>query len=284
MNNMKYFSLKNLVIVAVLALFVYSAFVTVNPTDKIAVLEVNGIIKNPKKYLDSIRKIKDNEAIKGMIVRINSPGGTVGSSQEIYSSLVDLNKSIPVVSSIVDVGASGGYLVACGSSYIFANSGSITGSIGVISQYYDISELMKFLKLDVEIIKSGRLKDIGNPTKKLRDDERKLLNALLKDVHGQFQLVVQERRGLTDREIKNISDGRIFSGNQALKLKLIDGIGGLESAKEYIEKKIELYDLELEYFPKRKRKFFDRILPELDSEDLGVRFIKKLYYLYSPDF
>ncbi|MBT89320.1 MAG: signal peptide peptidase SppA [Spirochaetales bacterium] len=284
MNNMKYFSLKNLVIVAVLALFVYSAFVTVNPTDKIAVLEVNGIIKNPKKYLDSIRKIKDNEAIKGMIVRINSPGGTVGSSQEIYSSLVDLNKSIPVVSSIVDVGASGGYLVACGSSYIFANSGSITGSIGVISQYYDISELMKFLKLDVEIIKSGRLKDMGNPTKKLRDDERKLLNALLKDVHGQFQLVVQERRGLTDREIKNISDGRIFSGNQALKLKLIDGIGGLESAKEYIEKKIELYDLELEYFPKRKRKFFDRILPELDSEDLGVRFIKKLYYLYSPDF
>ena len=284
MNNMKYFSLKNLVIVAVLALFVYSAFVTVNPTDKIAVLEVNGIIKNPKKYLDSIRKIKDNEAIKGMIVRINSPGGTVGSSQEIYSSLVDLNKSIPVVSSIVDVGASGGYLVACGSSYIFANSGSITGSIGVISQYYDISELMKFLKLDVEIVKSGRLKDMGNPTKKLRDDERKLLNALLKDVHGQFQLVVQERRGLTDREIKNISDGRIFSGNQALKLKLIDGIGGLESAKEYIEKKIELYDLELEYFPKRKRKFFDRILPELDSEDLGVRFIKKLYYLYSPDF
>ena len=281
---MKYFSLKNLVIVAVLALFVYSAFVTVNPTDKIAVLEVNGIIKNPKKYLDSIRKIKDNEAIKGMIVRINSPGGTVGSSQEIYSSLVDLNKSIPVVSSIVDVGASGGYLVACGSSYIFANSGSITGSIGVISQYYDISELMKFLKLDVEIVKSGRLKDMGNPTKKLRDDERKLLNALLKDVHGQFQLVVQERRGLTDREIKNISDGRIFSGNQALKLKLIDGIGGLESAKEYIEKKIELYDLELEYFPKRKRKFFDRILPELDSEDLGVRFIKKLYYLYSPDF
>ena len=101
-----------------LGLFVYSAFVTVNPTDKIAVLEVNGIIKNPKKYLDSIRRIKDNEGIKGMIVRINSPGGTVGSSQEIYSSLVDLNKSIPVVSSIIDVGASGGYLIACGSSYI----------------------------------------------------------------------------------------------------------------------------------------------------------------------
>jgi protease-4 len=284
MNNMKYFSLKNLVIVAVLGLFVYSAFVTVNPTDKIAILEVNGIIKNPKKYLDSIRRIKDTEGIKGMIVRINSPGGTVGSSQEIYSSLVDLNKSIPVVSSIVDVGASGGYLIACGSSYIFANSGSITGSIGVISQYYDISELMKFLKLDVEIIKSGRLKDIGNPTKKLSGDERKLLNALLKDVHSQFQLVVQERRNLTDREMKNISDGRIFSGNQALKLKLIDGIGGLESAKEYIEKKIGLYDLELEYFPKRKRKLFDRMLPELSSEDLGAKFIKKLYYLYSPDF
>ena len=96
--------------------------------------------------------------------------------------------------------------------------------------------------------------------------------------------LVKLERELDNNVIEIISDGRIFSGNQALKLKLIDGIGGLESAKEYIEKKIGLYDLELEYFPKRKRKLFDRILPELSSEDLGAKFIKKLYYLYSPDF
>jgi len=217
-------------------------------------------------------------------VRIDSPGGTVGASQEIYSSLINLNKSIPVVSSIIDVGASGGYLIACGSSYIFANSGSITGSIGVISRYYNASELIKFLKVDIQIIKSGQLKDIGSPFKELNNNEKELLNELIKDVHNQFKLVVQERRKLTGAEIESISDGRIFSGNQALRLKLIDAIGGLESAKEYIEKNLDLHDLKLEYFPRKKEKLLDKIISLLNSENLGTTFIKKLYYLYSPDF
>ena len=282
--TMKIFNLKNILIFLVVAFFAYSALETINPTNKIAVLEIYGVIKNPKKYLESIEKIKEDKSIKALIVRIDSPGGTVGSSQEIYNSLMNLNNFMPVVSSIVDIGASGGYLVACGTSYIFANSGSITGSIGVISQYYDASELIKFLKFKVEVIKSGQLKDIGSPLKKLDDNERKLLNELIKDVHRQFELVVKERRKLTDTEIEKISDGRIFSGNQALALKLIDAIGGLESAKAYVEKNIDLYDLKLEYFPRKKRTLIDRIIPLLNGESLGTNFAKKLYYLYSPNF
>ena len=114
-----------------------------------------------------MRDISEDDSIKGLIVRIDSPGGTVGSSQEIHESLIKLSNKIPTVASIVDIGASGGYLIACGTSHIFANSGSITGSIGVISQYYNFSKLIKFLKFDIETIKSGQMKDIGDSSKAL---------------------------------------------------------------------------------------------------------------------
>jgi len=213
---------KNIFIFVLTIIILFVSFNPTSITKKIAILEIDGVIKNPKAYLASIDKIKNDSSIKGLIIRIDSPGGTVGSSQEIYNSLLDLSSKIPVVSSIVDIGASGGYLIACGSSYIFANSGSITGSIGVISQYYDFSELIKFLRFDIDIVKSGAMKDIGNPTKSLSSKEKKLLNILIQDVHNQFKSVVKERRKLNDKEINSVSDGRIFSGNQALNLKLID--------------------------------------------------------------
>ena len=272
----KKISVKNALILIVLCTFIYSAFLTINPPNKIAVLEITGVIRSPKAYLKSIEEFLDDESIKAVIIRIDSPGGTVGSSQEIYNSLINLNESKLVVSSIVDIGASGGYMIACGSSYIFANPGSITGSIGVITQYYDLSKLIKYLKVNIEVVKSGELKDIGTPRRELTEDEKKILSLIIEDVHSQFKQVVKDRRKLSEKEIELVADGRIFSGNQAKKLKLVDATGGLESAIKYIENILELEDLDIEYFPKKKEKLLDKIIPEIKSE-----YFEKLYYLYN---
>ena len=272
----KKISVKNALILIVLCTFIYSAFLTINPPNKIAVLEITGVIRSPKAYLKSIEEFLDDESIKAVIIRIDSPGGTVGSSQEIYNSLINLNESKLVVSSIVDIGASGGYMIACGSSYIFANPGSITGSIGVITQYYDLSKLIKYLKVNIEVVKSGELKDIGTPRRELTEDEKKILSLIIEDVHSQFKQVVKDRRKLSEKEIELVADGRIFSGNQAKKLKLVDATGGLESAIKYIEDILELEDLDIEYFPKKKEKLLDKIIPEIKSE-----YFEKLYYLFN---
>ena len=246
-------------------------------------LQIYGVIDNPKNYLKSINNISKDTKIKGLIVRIDSPGGTVGSSQEIYESLKDIQKKIPVVASIIDVGASGGYLIACGAETIFANSGSITGSIGVISQYYDASKLLEFLKFNVEILKSGEYKDSGTPTRSLSENEKNLLNKLLKDIHQQFKSVVQKERGLTTEETELVSQGQIFSGEEAAELKLVDYIGGLSKAKDFILNKVGEGDMELDIFPKKEEKLIDKIIPEtLKINSLESILFKKMLYLYTP--
>ncbi len=284
MIKLRDLNLKKIIISTVIILFILSGFLTIGSSEKIAILEIKGVIKAPKEYLKSIREIEDDDSIKGVIVRIDSPGGTVGSSQEIYQSLKELSKKLPTISSIVDIGASGGYMIACGTSYIFANSGSITGSIGVISQYYDFSKLIKFLRFDIEIVKSGKMKDVGNPTKKLTDKEKKLLNILVKDIHKQFMSTVAKERGLTKKEVESVSDGRIFSGNQALALKLVDEIGGLDNAIKYIKDSVGVDSVNLEYFPKKEKKLLDGVIPSINNTSIINFLNKKLYYLYSPKF
>ena len=254
--------LKYIIVGIILLLFILSSSSNFLDSNRIAVLEINGVIDNPKDYLKSIDNISKDSKIKGLIVRIDSPGGTVGSSQEIYESLKDIQKKIPVVASIIDVGASGGYLIACGAETIFANSGSITGSIGVISQYYDASKLLEFLKFNVEILKSGEYKDSGTPTRSLSENEKNLLNKLLKDIHQQFKSVVQKERGLTTEETELVSQGQIFSGEEAAELKLVDYIGGLSKAKDFILNKVGEGDMELDIFPKKEEKLIDKIIPE----------------------
>ena len=284
MVNLKNLNFKKILIAIVIVLFSLSAFFSLSPGEKIAIIEIKGVIKSPKEYLESIREIDEDDSFKGVIVRIDSPGGTVGSSQEIYDSLNKLSKKIPTISSIIDIGASGGYMIACGTSYIFANSGSITGSIGVISQYYDFSKLIKFLRFEIEIVKSGKMKDIGNPAKKLTEKEKKLLNILVKDIHEQFKSTVAKERGLSEKEVELISDGRIFSGKQALTLKLVDEIGGLDKAIDYIKENAGIDSVNLEHFPKKEKKLLEGIVPSLNNSSIINFLNKKLYYLYSPKF
>ena len=282
MDKTKGLQIKKILIGLVLILFLVSAFFSFSSRDTIAILEIQGIIKNPKIYLQSLKDIREDSSIKALIVRIDSPGGTVGSSQEIHASLINLSKEIPTVASIIDIGASGGYLIACGTSYIFANPGSITGSIGVISQYYNFSKLIKFLKFDIEIVKSGEMKDISSPTKSLSKEEKEVLSVLVEDIHKQFRESVANRRGLSNEEAVSVSDGRVFSGKQALNLRLIDELGGLASAIEYIEKEIGLSDLDLEYYPIIEKKLFDNLIPSIKNSVFSNIMNKKLFYLYSP--
>lgn len=280
---MKFFNLKYILISLVVLLFIFSSFSNVIKGERIAVLEINGVIENPKIYLINLEKIKSDKNIKGLIVRVNSPGGTVGSSQEIYNSLKELRPDLPVVASIVDIGASGGYMISCGAEHIMANSGSITGSIGVISQYYNLSELLKFIKLDIEVLKSGKFKDTSSINKALSAEEKELINNLLIDIHEQFKEIVKIERKLDTKEIEIVSKGQIFTGKQAKELKLVDSLGGLNNAKQYIENKIGLTDLELDYYPKKKEKLIDKLIPSaLVNKEFYRSITHKILYLYSP--
>ncbi len=198
--------------------------------DKIAVLNVEGPIIDPIEHLESLDRIRKNEAIKALVVRINSPGGAVGPSQEIYSEIGSIKGEIPVVASMGAVAASGGYYIACAADTIFANPGTITGSIGVVAQFLNYKHLLKWAKIDVEVIKSGDFKDVGSPLRTMKKEEIEYIQTLIDNVHDQFKNAVQTSRDIDKSGIERISDGKIFSGEQALELKLVDRIGNLSSA------------------------------------------------------
>tara|TARA_Y100001936_G_scaffold202465_1_gene205069 strand:+ start:264 stop:1097 length:834 start_codon:yes stop_codon:yes gene_type:complete len=275
--------IRYILIISVLLLFGFGSLSKLFESDKIAVLEIKGVIENPKKIINSLADIKNNEIYKGLIVRIDSPGGTVGSSQEIYSFIKEIRKKIPVVASIVDIGASGGYLIACSAEHIIANPGSITGSIGVISQYYDASKLLSDLGLNIEVLKSGEFKDSTSPTRPLNENEKKMLKSVLEDIHNQFKNLVKKERNLTADQLDFVSKGQIFTGFQAKQYKLVDDLGGILLAKKYIENKVNLIDLKFEYFPKKKERLLDQVLPEnINFKNVSSIIFKKIFFLYTP--
>jgi protease IV len=165
------------------------------------------------------------------VIRINSPGGVVGPSQELYDALRRLRQGgKPVVASMGAVAASGGYYVAVAADRIYANPGTLTGSIGVIMQMANLEQLMKKVGVDYVVVKAGALKDVGNPARPMTPEERRVLQALLDDVHAQFIGAVAEGRKLDRAQVMQFADGRIFSGTQAKALQMIDELGGLEDA------------------------------------------------------
>ena len=141
--------------------------------DKIAVLTVQDVILDSDKYLESLNKIRKNKSVKAIVVRINSPGGAVGPSQEIFSELENIKEKFPVVASMGAVAASGGYYIACAADTIYANPGTITGSIGVIAQFLSYKDLLNWAKVDVEVIKSGKFKDVGSPFRTMSEEDKK---------------------------------------------------------------------------------------------------------------
>jgi protease IV len=199
---------------------------------RIAVLEVDGVIMDDAMLLRQLRRYRRDSSVRGYVISINSPGGVVGPSQSLYYELRRLRDEdgVPVVASIGGVGASGAYYIALGADSIFALPGSITGSIGVIMELPDASQLLDRVGVRVEVVKSAEHKDIGSPFRPISPGDREILGEMVQDVYDQFVSVVAEERQLSREAVEAVADGRIVSGRQALASGLIDGLGNLEDA------------------------------------------------------
>lgn len=198
--------------------------------EKIGVVEVNGVIGESQDVVDQIKKYRKDSNVKAILVRIDSPGGAVAPSQEIYDEIRKTIAKKPVVASMATLAASGGFYIACAANKVVANPGTITGSIGVIFVVSNFEELMSKIGLKEVVIKSGKFKDIGSPTRPMTDEERDLLQSGIDDVYDQFVQAIVDGRGLKREEVLKIADGRIFSGRQAKDLGLVDQLGGYEDA------------------------------------------------------
>lgn len=202
--------------------------------DRVALVEVSGAIYSSQGIIEQLRRCEDDPSVKAIVLRINSPGGAVAPVQEIYGAINRIQKKVVV--SMGATAASGGYYIACAGDHIFANPGTLTGSIGVIMQFRKWGELMKKIGIQSEVIKSGKYKDAGSPFRELTPEEQKLFQDVIDDVHQQFLDAIMESRQdaeLTREQMEEIADGRIMSGRQALERKLVDQLGGLNDAIEY---------------------------------------------------
>jgi protease-4 len=199
---------------------------------KVGVVEVKGMISSPDETLKDLRRFEDREDIKAIVVRVDSPGGAVAPSQEIHDAIVRVTKTKPVVISMGNVAASGGFYLSVGASRIYAEPGTLTGSIGVIAEMPEVDQLMDWAHVKMTVIKSGKLKDLGSPFRAMTDDDRKFFQSLIDDVYGQFLKAVVDGRKLPIEKVRPIADGRVISGNQAKELGLIDKLGGFEDAAD----------------------------------------------------
>jgi protease-4 len=229
--------------------------------EKVGVLEVKGVIANVQPTIDELAKFRDDGSIKAVVVRIDSPGGGVSPSQELYQEIKRTVREKPVVVSMGSVAASGGYYIACAAQKIYANPGSITGSIGVILQFTNFEELMKKIGFRMEVVKSGPYKDVGNPGREITADEKAYLQKMVNNVHQQFVRDVARGRRMKVEKVQEVADGRIFTGEQAMELGLVDELGNLRDA---INAAARMAGIEGEpkvvYPEKEKKSLFDYLL------------------------
>lgn len=217
---------------------------TTDGSGSIAVVEVEGVIMSSRKTIQKLLLAEKNEKYKAILLRINSPGGAVGPTQEVYEEIRRIDKDKPVYASFGAVAASGGYYIGAGTRKIFANAGALTGSIGVIMNFMDLSKVYEFVKVKQDLIKAGKYKDIGSPARAMTPEERALLTEMTLNVHEQF---IQDIFRVRGKKIKNGLDGlrkyaqgQIFSGEGALKRGLVDELAGMYESGRRIHKELKL--------------------------------------------
>jgi len=201
--------------------------------DKVGVIEITGVILESKKVLSDIKEFREDDTIKAIVLRIDSPGGGVGPSQEIFQEVRKTIKSKTMITSMGTVAASGGYYIAAGTNGIMANPGTITGSIGVLMGYTDLQEVFQKIGLKSVVVKSGDYKDMGSPVRKMTEKEREILQDFVDQIHLQFIRDAALGRNMDPEKIALLADGRIFTGEQAKYFGLIDRLGNLEDAIEW---------------------------------------------------
>jgi protease-4 len=208
--------------------------------DKIAVVDLEGVILSPKDMVEQLRKYGDDSSIKAIIIHVNSPGGGAAASEEIYREVLRIRdvKKKRIVASIETVGASGAYYVSSATNKIFADDASIVGSIGVIAEWYNYEELLKWAKLQAIVLKAGEFKDTGSPVRPMTPAERAYMQGLIDNMHDQFIDSVAKGRRMKVEEIKPLADGKVWTGEQAVPLKLIDQVGDFRAAIEDTAKSV----------------------------------------------
>jgi protease-4 len=243
--------------------------------DKVAIIPIDGEILGSRETIEALHRYARNGSVKAMIMRINSPGGAIAPSQEIYEEIrnVRARSGKPIVASLDSVAASGGYYIASACDTIVANPGSITGSIGVILQWMQTKDLLAWAKLKPQTITSGPMKAAGSPYEELTDAERAYFQSIVTQLHSQFvRAVAAGRKGkLSEAEVSAIADGRVFTGEQALGLKLVDQLGNLDDAIRVAGKLGGIHGKPGTIYPrKRARSLFDALTSDDTDTETAI--------------
>lgn len=266
-------------VVVLLGLFIYSAATSYFKNEdnritrnEVLHLEINGVIMNGKKFLSQLKKHKKDDSVKAIIIEINSPGGAVGPSQEIYYEILRAKKETkkPVVCVSTGLIASGGYYAALACDKIVVAPGTMIGSIGVIMEFANLEKLYDWAKVQRYTITSGKFKDSGSEYRAMRDDERQLFQEMIDEVYSQFKNAVAEARKLPIETVNEYADGRVMTGATAVKLKFADAEGTYEDAVKMVAGMAKLGENYKIFKPKKdKLNFFDLLMMEEDDDDLN---------------
>jgi protease-4 len=249
---------------------------------KIGLVKISDVIISSENYTKQLKEFREDEAIAGVILRIESPGGAVVPSQEIYKEILKYRGVKPIIASLGNIAASGGYYIASAATKIFACPGSITASIGVIFRFPQYYKLMDKLGINIQTIKSGEVKDMGSPQREMTQKEKIIFQEILDDIHNQFIKDVSKARKINEDSIKALADGRIMTGTQALKVGLIDTLGTFEEACDYLRKILGLSKSTPIVEKKQKPSLLESILSGDVNEK--IKFAKNIFYVSGPFF
>ncbi|MBT8373767.1 MAG: signal peptide peptidase SppA [Deltaproteobacteria bacterium] len=253
--------------------------------EKVGIIEIKGVIADSKVVIHHLKRFREDKSIKAIVLRIDSPGGGVGPSQEIFREVRKTVKLKKVVASMGAVAASGGYYIAAGTDGIVANPGTVTGSIGVIMGFTNFQELFRKIGLVPVVVKSGEYKDMGSPVRDMSDEERKIFQNLSANIHRQFVEAISEGRKMELSKVESIADGRIFSGEQAKEMHLVDRLGNLEDAVEWAGKMAGIKGKISSVYAPEKRTSLLKYFIELSVKEISDRYINNEFYagyLYRP--
>jgi protease-4 len=254
--------------------------------DKIAIVEIKGVISQSSGIIEEIHQYQEDEGVKAIILRIDSPGGGVGPSQEIHQEILRAKLKKKVVTSMGSVAASGGYYIACASDLIVANPGTITGSIGVLMEFTNIEELFKKIGIKGVVLKSGEHKDIGSPFREMTPEEMRMMQEVVDNIHQQFIQAVAMGRKMDQAKVMEIADGRILSGEQAKQIGLVDQLGNLQDAIDITAKMVGIEGKPRILYPKKRFSFLEMIMREATSavlDSLSEKGFELNYRLFSPN-
>ena len=258
----------------------------VEPGDgKVGVVEIQGVITESKDILSLIKRFREDDDIKSIVIRIDSPGGVIGPSQEIYREIRKTTPKKKIIASMGSIAASGGYYIAAATDGIVANPGTITGSIGVIIAYTNFREVLDKIGMIPVVIKSGPFKDMGSPTKEMSPEEKEVLQAFVDQAHRQFVTAIAESRNMDIEHVRSLADGRIYTGEEAVKQGLVDRLGNFEDAVEWAGRLGGIQGSVSTVYKRKEKYSFLKYVMESAIHDLINRTTRQDIfggYLYSP--